>query len=69
MPFKSMKQERFFHTPTAKKAGITDDEVNEFDQASKGIKLPTVAKVPPMPKDPVPAPFMPGKKSNWHGHQ
>lgn len=40
MPYKSLKQERFFHTETAKKAGITDAEVKEFDQASKGKKLP-----------------------------
>jgi hypothetical protein len=40
MPYKSLKQERFFHTDTAKKAGITPDEVDEFDQASKGMKLP-----------------------------
>src|ERR1700690_832661 len=40
MPYKSDAQRRFFHTDTAKKAGITDKEVNEFDQASKGMKLP-----------------------------
>lgn len=40
MPFKSDAQRRFFHSPGAKKAGITDKEVNEFDQASKGMKLP-----------------------------
>lgn len=40
MPYKSIKQERFFHTDTAKKKGITPDVVKEFDQASKGMKLP-----------------------------
>lgn len=40
MPYKSMKQERFFHTQTAKDKGITPKVVNEFDQASKGMKLP-----------------------------
>ena len=43
MPYKSDAQRRFFHTDTAKKAGITDKEVNEFDQASKGKKLPEKA--------------------------
>lgn len=41
MPYKSLKQERFFHTDTAKKKGIKQDTVDEFDQASKGMKLPT----------------------------
>lgn len=40
MPYKSDAQRKFFHTPTAKKAGITDSEVKEFDAASKGLKLP-----------------------------
>jgi hypothetical protein len=40
MPYKSDAQRRFFHTDSAKKAGITEDEVKEFDQASKGKKLP-----------------------------
>lgn len=44
MPYKSKKQERFFHTDTAKKAGITEDEVKEFDQVSKGKDLPETAK-------------------------
>jgi hypothetical protein len=44
MPYKSDAQRRFFHTDTAKKAGITDKEVNEFDQASKGKKLPEHTK-------------------------
>ena len=40
MPYRSMKQERFAHTPTAKKAGFP---TKEFDKASKGMKLPKVA--------------------------
>jgi hypothetical protein len=40
MPYKSDAQRRFFHTDTAKKAGITTKEVDEFDKASKGKKLP-----------------------------
>jgi hypothetical protein len=40
MPYASQAQERFFHTDTAKKAGITGAEVKEFDTASKGKKLP-----------------------------
>jgi hypothetical protein len=47
MPYKSLKQERFFHTKTAKKKGITSKVVKEFDTASKGLKLPTkVSKKP-----------------------
>jgi len=44
MPYSSDAQRKFFHTDTAKKKGITDKEVNEFDQASKGMKLPEHAK-------------------------
>lgn len=40
MPYKSAAQRRFFHTATAKRAGITEAEVKEFDAASKGMKLP-----------------------------
>ena len=40
MPYKSDAQRRFFHTDTAKKAGITAGDVEEFDKASKGKKLP-----------------------------
>ena len=40
MPYASQKQERFFHSAGAKKAGITNAEVKEFDSASKGKKLP-----------------------------
>ena len=39
MPFKSMKQERFANTPAGKKA-MGKDVVSEFNQASKGKKLP-----------------------------
>jgi len=48
MPYKSDAQRRFFHSPGAKRAGITKAEVKEFDQASKGEKLPEKAsKKPP----------------------
>lgn len=40
MPYVSNAQRRFFHSPGAKRAGITSAEVKEFDQASKGKKLP-----------------------------
>jgi hypothetical protein len=44
MPYRSKAQQAFFHTNTAKKAGITPSEVKEFDTASKGLKLPKFAK-------------------------
>ena len=44
MPYKSAKQRAFFHTETARKKGISPAVVNEFDQASKGVKLPKRAK-------------------------
>lgn len=37
MPYKSLAQERWAHTPSAKKAGFP---TAEFDSASKGMKLP-----------------------------
>lgn len=40
MPYKSEAQRKFFHTDTAKKKGISADTVKEFDEASKGMKLP-----------------------------
>lgn len=40
MPYDSDAQRRFFHSPGAKKAGISDKTIKEFDQASKGKKLP-----------------------------
>ena len=44
MPYASDAQRRFFHTDTAKKKGITGKEVKEFDEASKGKKLPSKVK-------------------------
>lgn len=46
MPYKSLAQERFFHSPGATKAGITSSQVSEFDQASKGMKLPQKVNKP-----------------------
>jgi len=43
MPYKSDKQRRFFHTDTAKKAGITPAMVKEYDTATKGKDLPESA--------------------------
>lgn len=43
-PYKSDAQRRFFHSPGAKKAGITKKQVKEYDEASKGKKLPEKAK-------------------------
>lgn len=40
MPFKSDAQRRFFHSEGAKKAGISQQTVKEFDRASKGKELP-----------------------------
>jgi hypothetical protein len=40
MPYASKAQERFFHTQSAAKAGITPQQVAEYDKASKGMKLP-----------------------------
>lgn len=40
MPYKSDAQRRFFHSPGAAKAGISEKTVKEFDKASKGKKLP-----------------------------
>ena len=40
MPYASDKQRAFFHTATARKAGISAKTVAEFDKASKGKKLP-----------------------------
>lgn len=44
MPYASSKQRRFFHTATAKKKGISAATVDEFDTASKGLKLPERAE-------------------------
>lgn len=43
MPYRSKRQERFFHTLTAKKKGITAEMVKEFDESSKGKRLPEIA--------------------------
>lgn len=40
MPFKSDAQRKFFNSEGGKKAGITKKEVEEFNKASKGKKLP-----------------------------
>jgi hypothetical protein len=51
MPYRSMAQERFFHTDTAKRKGISAATVQELDQASKGMKLPNRApKAPRAPR-------------------
>jgi len=44
MPYKSDAQRRFFHSPGAKKAGITSKQVAEWDKASKGHKTPEHVK-------------------------
>lgn len=44
MSYKSLAQERFFHSPGAKKAGITKKQIKEFDTATKGKKLPKKVK-------------------------
>lgn len=43
--YKSDAQRRFFHSPGAKRAGISKKTVGEFDRASKGKKLPEKKKV------------------------
>jgi hypothetical protein len=40
MPYKSDAQRRFFHSPGAKKAGISKKTVEEYDNASRGKELP-----------------------------
>jgi hypothetical protein len=44
MAYKSDAQRKFFHTDTARKKGITEATVKEFDAASKGADLPKKAK-------------------------
>lgn len=44
MPYKSKAQERWAHTPAGIKALGGKAKVTEWDQASKGIKLPERAK-------------------------
>ena len=51
MPFKSKSQQRWAHTAAGKKALGGDAAVKEWDQASKGKKLPEkVGKSEPMAK-------------------
>lgn len=40
MPYASKAQQRFFHTDTARKKGITSAIVSEFDKATKGKSIP-----------------------------
>lgn len=40
IPYSSLAQEHFFHSPGAKRAGITKSMVKEWDKATKGRKLP-----------------------------
>ena len=40
MAYKSEAQKAFFHSARGKKAGITQDMIDEMDKASKGKKLP-----------------------------
>ncbi len=44
MPYKSDAQRRFFHSKGAARAGLSKVEVKEWDQASKGKKLPEKVK-------------------------
>lgn len=39
-PYKSDAQRRFFHTDTAKRAGISAEDVKGKDKSSKGKHLP-----------------------------
>lgn len=55
MPYKSAAQRRFFHSLGAKKAGITSSDVKEWDEASKGEKVPEKVK-PPRRKAKFPSP-------------
>lgn len=43
MPYKSLKQERYFHA-AEERGEISPKVVKEFDQASKGLKLPERVK-------------------------
>lgn len=45
MPYVSNQQRKWFHTLGAKKAGISEEQIKEFDKASKGLKLPRFAKL------------------------
>lgn len=65
MPYKSAKQERFFHTKTAAAKGIKPSTVKEFDQASKGLDLPEEAPAKPANTDPAPVELTPNSKSHF----
>lgn len=43
MPYKSDSQRRYFHAAEAR-GDISPSVVSEFDQASKGMKLPETVK-------------------------
>lgn len=59
MPYKSDAQRKFFHTPTARKKGISASTVKEFDNASRGMSLPKkVGKKKSRKKRPVKAPSL-----------
>ncbi|HET8635601.1 MAG TPA: hypothetical protein VFL96_02005, partial [Acidobacteriaceae bacterium] len=53
MPYRSVAQERWAHTPEGQKALGGPQAVAEWDAASKGIKLPNRVK-------PKPAGYAPG---------
>ena len=40
MPYKSLAQERWAHTPEGMKSLGGPEKVKEWDQASRGLKLP-----------------------------
>lgn len=44
MPYKSLLQERWAHTKSGMEA-LGAEKVKEFDQASKGMKLPKKVKL------------------------
>jgi hypothetical protein len=46
MPYKSIAQERWAHTPNGEKALGGPSKVAEWDSASKGMKLPRKVKAP-----------------------
>jgi hypothetical protein len=50
MPYKSIKQERWAHTPTGEKALGGPSKVAEWDAASKGKRLPMKIKLKRGPK-------------------
>ncbi len=39
-PYASNAQRKFFHSPGAKRAGITKKDVDKWDKESKGQKVP-----------------------------